>query len=324
MRAVVRAREAQSCWLQAEELYEGCRYMDRMQRVLKTTLALLAVSIACLIAPVAGQAKYQVGISDQHAQTFSQPLFQQLGLRYARLVVPWDALRVKFDRESVESWLGTAQAENVRPLISFSHSRVHPRKLPSARQFKGEFKAFRKQFPWIRDYSPWNEANHKSQPTYRKPKSAARYYNIVRASCRGCTIVAADLLDQAGMTKYARAFRRYAKGHPKIWGLHNYRDTNHFRNRGTKELLRTVRGSVWLTETGGIVRFASSLPYSESRAARATKYMFRLARSSRRIKRLYIYAWWGEKRGARFDAGLVGPDGLPRPAFYVVKKKLGR
>ena len=54
----------------------------------------------------------------------------------------------------------------------------------------------------------------------------------------------------------------------------------------------------------------------------ATKYMFKLARSSSRIKRLYIYSWLGEQRGARFDAGLVNPDGSARPAYDVVKRQL--
>jgi len=89
-------------------------------------------------------------------------------------------------------------------------------------------------------------------------------------------------------------------------------------------MLRTVRGKLWLTETGGIVRFSHTLPYNERRAAKATRYMFRLAKSSSRIKRLYIYSWWGEPRGARFDSGLVGPNGSPRPAYFVVKRKLGR
>jgi hypothetical protein len=72
------------------------------------------------------------------------------------------------------------------------------------------------------------------------------------------------------------------------------------------------------------VKFANVFRYSERRAARATKYMFRLARSYRRIKRLYIYSWWGERRGARFDAGLVNPDGSTRRAYRVVKRHLRR
>ena len=292
--------------------------------VTRKAAAVAVFTLVALSAVPAAQARYSTGISDQHPNTFGNPLFRLLGLRYARLVMPWDAFHYSADRTMVETWLAAAHATGVRPLVSFSHSRVRPRKLPSVRQYRSVFRQFRARYPWIRDYSPWNEANHQSQPTFHKPKWAARYYNAVHSSCRHCKIVALDVLDQPGMTDYVRGFRRYAHGSPRLWGLHNYRDTNRFRTRGTRAFLRAVRGKVWLTETGGIVRFANSLPYSEKRAARATKFMFRLANSNRRITRLYIYSWQGEPRGARFDSGLVGPDGHARPAYYVVLKKLRR
>jgi putative glycosyl hydrolase len=291
-----------------------------IQTLTTRALAITGVLLGLLAAAPASSARFAVGIGDQHPESFSQPLFQQLGFSYARLIVPWDALRRPDELARVDAWLTAARVSRVRPLVTFNHSRVKPRTLPSPNQFKREFRAFRKRYPFVRDYSPWNEINHQSQPTFRKPRAAARFYNVVRASCRGCTIVAADVLDQAGLEKYLRTFLRFARGTPRLWGLHNYSDTNRFRSRGTKSLLRTVRGSIWLTETGGIVKFADVLPYNEQRAARATKYMFKLARSSRRIRRLYIYSWLGENRGARFDAGLVGPDGSARPAFHVVKK----
>jgi hypothetical protein len=288
-----------------------------------TWVLVIAGALAMLLAlPSTSSARFGIGIGDQHPQSFTQPLFQQLHFRYARLIVPWDALRRPDEVAHVDAWLSAAQASRIRPLVSFEHSRVNPRKLPSTSQYKREFKAFRKRYPFVRDYSPWNEINHQSQPTFRKPKAAAKFYNVVRSACRGCTIVAADVLDQAGLEKYLRTFKHYAHGSPRLWGLHNYSDTNRFRSRGTKALLRTVRGSIWLTETGGIVRFADALPYSQQRAARATKYMFKLARSSSRIKRLYIYSWLGEERGARFDAGLVNPDGSARSAYNVVKRQI--
>jgi hypothetical protein len=285
-------------------------------------LAVLGLLVAMQLAVPAAQAKVRIGIGDQHVQSFSNPLFKDLRFRYARLIVPWDALRVPYEVASVDAWLTAARASGIRPFVTFSHSRVNPRVLPSASQFRREFKAFRQRYPFVREYSPWNEVNHQSQPTFRKPKAAAGFYNIVRANCRGCTIVAADVLDQAGLEKYLRTFKRHAKGSPRLWGLHNYSDTNRFRNRGTRALLRTVKGSIWLTETGGIVRFADSFPYNEKRAARATKFMFKLARSSSRIKRLYIYSWLGEPRGARFDAGLVNPDGSARPALAIVRRAI--
>jgi hypothetical protein len=285
-------------------------------------VVVISLLLGALGVPPAAHGAFKIGIGDQHSESFSNPLFRDLGFRYARLIVPWDALRRPDERGTVDAWLAAARAARAKPFVTFSHSRVNPRKLPSAKQFRRQFRAFRKRYPFVREYSPWNEVNHQSQPTFRKPRAAARFYNVVRSSCRGCTIVAADVLDQAGLEKYLRTFQRYAKGTPRLWGLHNYSDTNRFRTRGTRALLRTVRGSIWLTETGGIVKFADTLPYSERRAARATKFMFRLARSSRRIKRLYIYSWLGEQRGARFDAGLVGPDGSARPAYHVVKRAI--
>jgi hypothetical protein len=276
-----------------------------------------------LLAPGTSQARTQLAISDQHAETFSNPLFKQLNLAHARLIVPWDALRVGFDRDAVDAWLNAAHANGVRPLVAFSHSRVHPRKRPSMRQFRRSFRDFRKKYPWVTEYSPWNEANHQSQPTYHQPRWAARYYNIVRSACRGCTIIALDVLDQPDMVRYVRAFRHWAKGSPRLWGLHNYRQVNRRLSTGTRKLLRNVRGKIWLTETGGIVNFGHTLRYNVRRAARVTKYLFKVT-TNRRIHRTYIYSFWGEKRGARFDAGLVGPTGKPRPAYFVVRRYLRR
>jgi hypothetical protein len=296
-----------------------------MLRPMRTITRLIPILLlGALAVPASSEAKYATGIGDQHADTFSHPLFQQLKIRHARIIVPYDALSFPNQTAEVDHWLNSARAAGVQPLISFNHSRVRPTKRPSARAFAKAFAGFRKRYPFVKTYSPWNEANHQTQPTFHRPRLAAQYYNVVRARCRGCKIVALDVLDQAGMTSYVRAFRRYAKGRPRIWGLHNYRDTNRFRTSGTRSLLRVVPGEVWLTETGGIVRFTTNLPYSERRAARATKFMFKLARSNRRIKRLYIYAWRGEARGARFDAGLVSLTGAPRPAFFVVRDTLRR
>jgi hypothetical protein len=38
------------------------------------------------------------------------------------------------------------------------------------------------------------------------------------------------------------------------------------------------------------------------------------------ITRLFVYQWFGAPRGARFDAGLVDPDGTPRAACFVVRR----
>ena len=92
-------------------------------------------------------------------------------------------------------------------------------------------------------------------------------------------------------------------------------------------MLSLVPGEVWLTETGGIVKF-QNFSYSPSRAANRTKWMFKLANryDSRqrglrsKITQLFVYCWFGEARGVRFDAGLVNPDGSPRKAYNVFRK----
>ena len=81
-------------------------------------------------------------------------------------------------------------------------------------------------------------------------------------------------------------------------------------------MLSVVKGQVWLTETGGLVKFGKDFPRSPKRAASRTKYMFALARSyKRREADLRLPLDFGEPRSARFDAGLVNPDGSARPAF---------
>jgi hypothetical protein len=269
---------------------------------------------------------------------FSNPAFQRLGLKRVRYLVPWDWRRVPGERAEVQGFLAAAQGAGKEVFVTFTASRgcwVNNRysraarcRAPSAGRYRASFRAFRRAFPFVKAFAPWNEANHASQPTARSPRLAARYYNVVRGACRGCTIVAADVLDQRGVEGYLRSFQRYAKGSPRRWGLHNYSDVNRVRATGTRAVLRTVRGEVWLTETGGVVKFGNSFPYSERRAAARTRFMFQLAdRYSRRqaglrsrISRIYPYSWTGVARGERFDAGLTDPDGSPRAAYGVFRK----
>ena len=119
----------------------------------------------------------------------------------------------------------------------------------------------------MKTYSAWNEINHKSQPTFKSPAKAAGYYNVLRKYTRKKKFraMAADMLDTGNMTRYLATFKRYAKGTPKLWGLHNYGDVNRRRTTYTKRMLRSVPGEVWLTETGGIVKLLPSFKRSTSR-----------------------------------------------------------
>ena len=272
-----------------------------------------------------------VGISDQDPETFKDPRFAALGMRYARLITPWNAIFTEPDR--LDGWLQAAKAAGIDPMVAFNHARTdmcpaRPCVLPSVAQYAAAFKAFHLKYPWVRTIQPWNEANHQSQPTGKNPKRAAQYYNVVRGSCHGCTITAADVLDSPNLARWLAVFKKNAKGKPRLWGLHNYTDTNRFRSSGTKTMLRLVPGQVWLTETGGIVAFTTAggkaaLKPSVARARRAIDFLFRLARTSARITRVYVYQWRKTQAGDRFDAGLVAPDDAPRPSLYALRRQLG-
>jgi hypothetical protein len=146
-------------------------------------------------------------------------------------------------------------------------------------------------------------------------------------------VVGLDVLDGSSIKptityvkRFQAALRAAHRPLPKIWGLHDYSDTNRLRATGTKAILKAVSSQVWLTETGGIVQFGSEFPNRAgkglTRAAKALRYMFTLAASSQRIKRLYVFQWTGSSAGVRFDAGLLGPEGSPRPGYLVVCKHL--
>jgi hypothetical protein len=268
-------------------------------------------------------ASFAVGIGEQGAAMFADKRFLELGIDKARLVVPYDAVARRSERDLADAWLGAAKAASVEPFITFGHSRAHPAKLPSVSQFRAAFRAFHRRYPDVHIYAPWNEINHVSQPTARSPKRAAQYYNVVKAECADCTVLAGDVLDQAGMTRYVREYRRHLVGEPAVWGLHNYADTNRFRTRGLRDLLRTVTGDVWLTETGGIVKFGRSFPRDERRAARSVTYALKLARDNKRVKRVYLYNWTGARPADRFDSGLVEPDGgAVRPGYEALRAGL--
>jgi hypothetical protein len=270
-----------------------------------------------------------VGIGDQKPETFSQPLFRSLGVRRTRLFTPWNAVFTEPGR--LEDWLSAARAAGLEPLVAFNQARgdqcpAYPCTLPSVAAYTRAFKAFRARYPWVTLIQPWNEANGSTQPTAKNPRRAAEFYNVIRANCPGCRVPAADVIDSTNMERWLRTFRRFADGNPRLWGLHNYSDTNRNRTTGTERLLRAVPGEVWITETGGIVRFQTRdgrrvFPYDERRAAKATDHMFRIALGyPERVTRLYIYQWSIDFTGNRFDAGLVRANGRPRPGFRVARR----
>jgi hypothetical protein len=309
-----------------------------MPKRLLPLLALAAIGTSLAVA-VPAQANFRVGMADQFGSMYDNPLFQSLKVKRVRYLVPWDWYKHKGQNAEVVGYMARARLAKADLLVHFTarrgcydNGRYSKRKVcraPSAKTFKSSFKRFKKAYPWVTTYGVWNEANHPSQPTVRNPRLAAKYFLALRKNCGGCSIVALDVLDTKNMQSYVAAFRRSAQGKARIYGLHNYGDVNRRRSTGTRQLLAVAPGQVWLTETGGILKFGREYPRNAKRQARATKYMFKLASTydSRqrglrgRVTRLYNYQWTGAPRSARFDAGLVNVDGTARKAYSVFKRQ---
>jgi hypothetical protein len=294
--------------------------------------------LLCALFAAPAQANFRVAMADQDVTMFDNPKFQALDIERVRYLVPHDWEKHAYERDAVTAFMNRAQSDGVEVLVHFTarrgcyknghYSSSKKCRAPSVRTYTKVFKRFRAQFPEAKTIGVWNEANHVSQPLVRKPRLAAKYFLAARKACRSCTFVAADVLDGNNMTAWVTQFKRYAQNKASIWGLHNYGDVNRRRTTFTKRMLRSVPGEVWLTETGGIVKLLPSFKRSTSRAKARTTGMFKLVNrydTKRRgfrskITRLFVYTFFGEASSARFDAGLVNPDGTPRPAFSVFKK----
>ena len=291
----------------------------------------IAALLAALVAVPAAQAKVRVGLSEQSPAMFDQSNWSQLKLKRVRYILPWDFYKDGGQHAEVTGFMNAARAHKQDVLVTFSarrgcfvtrYSKSKACRAPSKGAYIGAVKRFRKEFPYAKTFSAWNEVNHTSQPTYRKPKLAARYYLALKSVCKKCTIEAADVLDSSDVKTYLRGFLRATHGKGRIWGLHNYKDVNRRQSKGVTNVLSVVKGQLWLTETGGIVKFGKDFPFSLKRAAARTKYMFTLARKYPRVKRIYVYRWFGEPRSSRFDAGLVNLNGTARPGFKQFKKSI--
>ena len=325
-------------------------------------LVLPALLAAGVMAP-SGASALTVGISENNFQMFSDPLFQPLGVKHTRMVVSYNVVQAAAAGDDeinrVTNYINFANAAGVEPLISFEHARGNAAvdckkktnfdlphcRLPTTTEYQEAIAAFLTRFPTVKVISPWNEWNHYTQPTSRDPKRAAAFTDIATKVCdalnRGCKIVVMDVLDQADSAKakkptfkssikLIKKFKSALRSKRKICGLHNYSDTNRFRDAGTKTLIKAMGCSeIWLTETGGLYDFGSFWSKSTRKGCstasdcqlKATKYLFNtLVKKNKKIKRLYVYTWFGGVT-PRFDAGLVA-GGKPRKAYNEVKKRI--
>ena len=297
-------------------------------RVPRSAIVAVAVVVCALWGAPAVGAVVTVGIADQRAGTFHDARLTDL-IRNARLSVAWDAMRYDWQRREIDAWMNAAQAVGVEPLVTFGRSRTRRFSLPPRDEYRHEVLRFRHRYPDVREYSPWNEPNLAIRPRNYDPERIASYYRVLRRMCPSCTVLGADVVDTSSLERWMRAYLREfpRDGRPKFWGLHNYVDVNSDSGWGTRVMRRLAPGEIWFTETGAIVRRSKptrtgdhdrrlTIRVGRSRALEATKRVFRLARTSPKITRVYIYHWKATRSGS-WDSALVAPDGVPRPSFDV-------
>jgi hypothetical protein len=301
--------------------------------VIRSLLASLVLTLAVAAPAAAAPAKQNpipvIGIGEQNPAMFNNPYFVKLGVKNVRVITAWDSLRHPWQRLALDIYMDEARQAGVQVLLGFGHARSEKRsvrrRVPGVKEFTKEFLKYKKRYPWVKDWLTWNEANHCGEPTCHKAARVARFYNNMRHNCFGCRIVGADVLDTETMRPWVKAFWRNARHDKMIWGLHNYIDANRFRTSGTRELIKiTPKGEIWFTETGGLVvrrnKSRIAFPGNKKHAAKATKQVFRLARLSPRVRRIYLYHWMpSTAKLPSWDSALVDPRGKPRPAYAVVK-----
>jgi hypothetical protein len=312
-----------------------------------TVLAALAATLLLVPGATAGKpakpqprahaaASYLTGLGDEGTEMFANPLWQQLHTKIARYIAPYDAAVRSDELAKAREWIRDAEAAHQQILVAFYHSEHTPTKLPSVAVYQHDVQKFVKDFPHVRQYQSYDEANRgniKHVLSSPSAATAAKYYQALKRVCKGCTVIGLDVLDADsihGTLRYISEFKREIRHlhtvMPSIWGLHNYSDINRLESWRTRELVKAFGGQVWLTETGGLVQFKPSFLNKHgsglTRAAKVLKFMFAVAGAHKQIKRLYIYDWTGGTTSTRFDAGLTNAIGQPRPGYLVVCKAL--
>ncbi|MBX5440577.1 MAG: hypothetical protein IRZ32_03515 [Solirubrobacteraceae bacterium] len=305
---------------------------------IRSMLLSAGVALAALSLPAGASAvNVTVGLGDQNASMFDQQPFKDLGLKRVRYFIHWDAAKDPYQLQQADVFVDTARRNGVKVFMTPSTNDLRSKKakLPSVSQYKRQVGKLVRRYRamGVEEWGVWNEANHTTQPTYRSPKRAAQFFQAMYQLCKGCKIVALDVLDQTNpavggyIAKFYQSLNSTWRKRANIVGIHNYSDVNRKRAKGTLDAFRTTRrynsrAKFWLTETGGLVNFGRAWPCNEQRAANRITYMFKFAKKyDRYIDRLYAYAYWGDDCQG-FDAGLVNADGSIRPGYNAFKKGL--
>ena len=173
-------------WRQCSELRgpgaspcgSGAEHEARDAIAMRRPVLILLLVLAALAAVPAGAHAFQIGMSDQKLGMWQDPRFERLGIRHVRLLVYYN-LVLKGDFSRYDAWMRQAHARGDDVLLTINqHSSMSTRALPTLRQYRRVVRKLRARYPWVRTWAAWNEANHKKQPLFRKPRRAAQFYNV--------------------------------------------------------------------------------------------------------------------------------------------------
>jgi hypothetical protein len=283
----------------------------------------------------------ELGISDSDAPTVTEQHWDGLGIRRARVVVPYDVATTSGAagtrrRENFEAYRANAAAKGVgllvvlAPSVDLREPGTRAPLAPSADQFAAAFAAFLKRYPEQRTIAPWNEPNNRDARRYplaSDPRLAADYWLRASTLCGGeGTVVAGSFAGIPGDDRYVDAYQHHlakAGARPAVWAFHAHADVNAFQENGsdaarvTRYHLGKLRGRhwagarIWIDEIGARYRDARGTVWGDDSQARATEFLLGLATLDPRIEAIYYYNYSNQcaqpSRCAVQDRGLVSP-----------------
>lgn len=326
--------------------------MARITRRLLLGTVALAIVLPAALLWAASPAKHHpaVGIGDNKPDVLKDPRFLALRVKNVRYDMSWDAQNLTWQRQEVTAWMNAAKKAGLSVLVTLDHSdrviykkvKVHGktkqkafsqvRVMPTTAQYISAFKAFRKRYPFVKQFVTWDETNCYCEVSFNREGQIASYYSALRKACPSCTILAAEFLDTAKqdaipMKTYVSKLDKDLGYQPGYWGLNDYEDANHLVSTQTRQLLGLVHGQIWLAETAGLVnRPAVRHPGFTQNATHAAKVdsfiLNTLGSLSPRIGRVYLYEWNAKTRRDTWDSALISYNNIPRPGYKVLANTL--
>src|SRR5919108_5328586 len=130
---------------------------------MRRSLALIALLLCALAAPAVAEARPLVGIGDQHATSYQDKAMRSLKLKTARLALAWDWHTDPYTVAQTDAWMAAVRAARMRPLVTFNRNwrRGGNRKIPTLKRYLHSFRLVRSRYPFVREFSAWNEPNAK-------------------------------------------------------------------------------------------------------------------------------------------------------------------